>query len=191
MQLEHLPISTLKPAPYNPRVALRPGDPRWERLQRSIREFDLVQPVVWNRRTGHVVAGHQRLAVLRADGHEQVDCIVVDLALEREQALNVALNNPEVGGEWDPDLLSGLLEDLADLPEFDATLTGFDEQQLSDLMLIPAEQATLPTDDEPEAAVIAVTLDVPPDQWPAVETRLNELLAAQPGVRLHVKWPHP
>jgi ParB-like chromosome segregation protein Spo0J len=189
MQIEQLPITALRPAPYNPRVTLQPGDPRWDRLQRSIREFDLVQPVVWNRRTGHVVGGHQRLAVLRTDGHERVDCVVVDLPLEREQALNVALNNPEVGGEWDPDLLSGLLEELADLPEFDATLTGFDKQRLRDLMFVPAEEPPQPLEDDPEPEAVVAMLEVPLEEWDAVEPRLNELLAAHKGVRLHVKPP--
>ena len=64
MTLRTLPVSALKPAPYNPRKPLAAGSPGYRRLARSLAEFDLVQPVVWNERTGHVVAGHQRLQIL-------------------------------------------------------------------------------------------------------------------------------
>ena len=186
MQIERRRIADLRPAPYNPRVTLRPGDPGWERLRRSLREFELVQPIVWNACTGHVVSGHQRLAVLRHDGIEEVDCVVVDLPLEREKALNIALNNRHVGGDWDPDLLAGLLEELQELPDFDPTLTGFDEQQLRDLMFVPADEpVTAAAVDEQDFLV--VTLEIAPTEWREVEQRLNHLLAAHSAVRLHVK----
>ncbi|HTN00897.1 MAG TPA: ParB N-terminal domain-containing protein, partial [Planctomycetaceae bacterium] len=97
MLLRPLLIADLKPAPYNPRRPLKPGSPGWKRLERSIREFDLVQPIVWNETTGHVVGGHQRLEILKHQGHTTIDAVVVKLPLEREKALNVALNNSQVG----------------------------------------------------------------------------------------------
>src|SRR5690349_11529684 len=102
MQIQRLSISQLTPAPYNPRVTLKPGDKRYATLARSLAEFDLVQPLVWNERTGHLVGGHQRLEILKHQGETEVDCVVVDLPLEREKALNVALNNAEVAGDWEP-----------------------------------------------------------------------------------------
>lgn len=191
MQLTTLPIEQLTPAPYNPRLPLRPGEPGYEKLRRSLEEFDLVQPIVWNRRTGHVVGGHQRLEVLRHAGRTEVDCIVVDLPLEREQALNVALNNHAVGGDWDPGKLVALVEQLQQLPDFDATLTGFDEQQLADLLLAPdpdpPPQWSL-DEDEPTDQ-IRVTLEVAPECWEEVEAALDEILAAEPQVKLHGRMP--
>jgi hypothetical protein len=191
MQLTTLPIDDLMPAPYNPRVPLKPGDPGWEKLRRSIEEFDLVQPIVWNRRTGHVVGGHQRLEVLRHAGRTDIDCIVVDLPLEREQALNLALNNHAVGSDWDPGLLVALLEELQQIPDFDPTLTGFDEQQLADLVLLPDPDPPPQwgLDDDEPGDQIRVTLEVPPECWEETEAVLDELLAAEPQVKLHVKMP--
>jgi len=60
----------LNPAAYNPRRDLKPGDKDYEKLKRSIEEFGFVEPVVWNRRTGFVVGGHQRLKVLLDMGGE-------------------------------------------------------------------------------------------------------------------------
>ncbi len=124
MRIERLPVGRLNPAPYNPRVDLQPGDREFEKLRRSIGEFGLVEPLVWNERSGHLVGGHQRLKVLLAQGVAEVEVSVVDLSPEREKALNLALN--KVQGAWDPLRLADLLEELSDLPEFDMDLTGFD-----------------------------------------------------------------
>ncbi len=84
MQIEELPIGQLIPAPYNPRKVLKAGDRGYEKLVRSLAEFSLVQPVIWNRQTGHIVGGHQRVEILRAQGATTVPCVVVDLSLARE-----------------------------------------------------------------------------------------------------------
>jgi ParB-like chromosome segregation protein Spo0J len=191
MTLQSIDVAQLHPAPYNPRITLQPGDPGWDKLARSLREFDLVQPIVWNRRTGHGVAGHQRLAVLKHSGLTAVDCVVVDLPLAREQALNVTLNNASVGGNWDGEKLVDLLTELEDLPDFDATLTGFDERQLRDLRFVP-DPAALDDAESADADIathLTVTLEVPPDRWTAVEPQLDKLLAQEPTLRLHVQEP--
>lgn len=185
MDIERLPVSSLKPAAYNPRVELKRGMPGYDRLARSLIEFDLVQPLVWNRRTGHVVGGHQRLTVLKERGVEEVDCVVVDLPEEREKALNIALNNERVGGDWQTDKLLSLLDELVAMPSFDATLTGFDENDLREMLLEPdLDLAPLEADDERD--FVDVTLEVPRDRWSEVETWVDALLAGEPGVRVHV-----
>ncbi len=135
MQIRTIPIEQLQPAPYNPRIALEPGSPEYHRLERSLQEFDLVQPVVWNERTGHVVAGHQRIAVLKNQGVTALDAVIVDLPLDREKALNITLNNSNVGSDWDAAKLVNIVAELSDLPDFDATLTGFDADELNDLLM--------------------------------------------------------
>lgn len=188
MIIETLHVDQLLPAPYNPRLTLAPGDQAWTRLERSLNEFDLVQPVVWNRRTGHVVSGHQRLAVLKHRGATNVDCVVVDLSLEKEKALNVTLNNTSVGSDWDTERLVDLIGELQELPDFDATLTGFDEQQLRDLVLTPAsdDMTSLPGDEAPPQDFIQLSLEVPQQQWESVEPDLNLLLTNHAGIRLHL-----
>ncbi|MCB9951777.1 MAG: ParB N-terminal domain-containing protein [Planctomycetaceae bacterium] len=186
MNYELLPIDQLKPAPYNPRIKLKPGDAAWKKLERSLDEFDLVQPLVWNSVTGHVVGGHQRLQVLAHRGVEMVPCIVVELSLEREKLLNVALNNPHVGSTWDVDKLLNLMDELVDLPEVDATLTGFDEQEHRDLLFRPAQLRREDPTEQNQPELTRVTLEITPADWPAVEQKLNTLLAEHPNLRLHV-----
>ena len=147
MILETLPLADLAPAPHNPRVPLKPGDAGWEKLAASVRSFGLVQPLVYNRRTGRLVGGHQRLEVLKHDGETHAPCVVVDLPDAREKALCVALNNAEVGGAWDGAKLTDLLGELRDAAlhptedlgaDFDAALTGFDAGQLDAMLMTPA-----------------------------------------------------
>ncbi|MDH7567932.1 MAG: ParB N-terminal domain-containing protein, partial [Clostridiales bacterium] len=130
MEIQKIPAEKLKAAKYNPRKNLKPGDPEYEKLRRSIEEFGYVEPVIWNRRTGNIVGGHQRYKVLTALGIKEIDCVVVDMDEEREKALNVALN--KVGGDWDVPLLTDLLKDL-ESSGFDVSLTGFDAAELDEL----------------------------------------------------------
>ncbi|MEX1098298.1 MAG: ParB N-terminal domain-containing protein [Planctomycetales bacterium] len=189
IDLRRISIDCLKPAPYNPRVPLKPGMPGYRRLERSLAEFDLVQPIVWNERTGHVVAGHQRLEILKNKGEPEVDVSVVSLSLEREKALNVVLNNPQVGSDWEMDQLTELVAELDALPDFDATLTGFDDDDLRALLMEPVPD--LPPDDagdESQSPHVRVTLEVPPARWEAVRPDLDDLLAEH-ELTLHVKMP--
>ena len=132
MEIRKMPVDRLAPAAYNPRRDLRPGDAAYQKLERSLARFGCVEPVVWNERTGHVVGGHQRLKVLIAAGHTQVDVSVVDLPEAEEKALNVALN--KIGGEWDGEALSALLGELEADGGVDLALTGFDGGELDRLL---------------------------------------------------------
>jgi len=131
MVIQTLPVGKLIPADYNPRKDLKPGDPEYEKLKRSLSEFGYVEPVIWNKTTGHVVGGHQRLKVLIDTGVAEVECVVVEMSEEKEKALNVALN--KINGEWDKDKLSLLIADLQGA-DFDVSLTGFDVAEIDKLL---------------------------------------------------------
>ena len=127
MQIERKRIADLNRAAYNPRIDLIPGDPEYENLRRSINTYGLLIPVIWNKQTNNVVGGHQRLTVLENEGETEVDVSVVDLDPMQERQLNVALNKIE--GGWDEEKLAALLSELGD----DATLTGFNQQEIDSL----------------------------------------------------------
>ena len=124
-------IEELIPAEYNPRKDLKPGDVEYERLKRSIEEFGYVEPIVWNKRTGRVIGGHQRLKVLKETGTKEIEVSVVDLPEEKEKALNIALN--KIQGDWDYAKLKDLLEEL-DTGAIDIELTGFGLDEIERLM---------------------------------------------------------
>lgn len=137
MKIEKKIISELLPADYNPRKNLQPGDKEYEKLKKSITEFDYVDPVIWNKQTGHVVGGHQRLKVLQDLGYTEIQVSVVDITEAKEKALNIALN--KISGDWDTSKLSDLLAELQGI-DIDMELTGFDldeiEAQLCDIEFV-------------------------------------------------------
>ena len=122
--IKRMPLVELKPAGYNPRTI---SDKALAGLTKSFERFGLVQPIIWNRKTKHVVGGHQRLKVLLAKGEKECDVVVVSLSLSEEKALNVALNSPEIGGEFTADLDALLAEIAEGTPEL------YDELLLDEL----------------------------------------------------------
>lgn len=131
MNIQSISIHQINPAPYNPRVDLQPSDPEYQKLKQSIETFDYVEPLVWNKRTGTLVSGHQRFKVLKELGYEEIDVSVVDLPENKEKALNIALN--KIQGRWDEEKLAALLSELSDIPDFDVSLSGFEQPEISGL----------------------------------------------------------
>lgn len=118
--------SQIKAAEYNPRGM---NDQERANLSKSMETFGLVNYLVWNKRTGVLVGGHQRLADLdnkmgRKDYRLWLN--VVDLDERAEKNLNVLLNNPDVAGAFDLAKLGALFQNK----EIDAEHTGFSASQL-------------------------------------------------------------
>lgn len=92
-------IADLRPAPYNPRQL---SEKQVEDLGKSLERFDLAEPIVVNE-NGTIIGGHQRVAILRARGVEEVDVRVPDRQLEEteERELNLRLNANVGSFDWD------------------------------------------------------------------------------------------
>lgn len=114
----------IKNAVYNPRIMDKEAK---KRLRKAIKQHGLVSTLTWNKRTGNLVGGHQRLEQLDAlEGNQNytLDVSVIDVDEREEALINVQLNNPSMQGEWDLDKLAGITE------EFDIT---FDDMGFSKL----------------------------------------------------------
>ena len=101
MIIETKKLSDLKAAPYNPRTSNKKQE---KNLKESLSKFGLVEPIIFNQRTGYIVGGHFRVRELKKLGYKSVDCVIVDLSEDDERELNVRLN-ANTGG-WDFDLLA-------------------------------------------------------------------------------------
>ena len=100
-------VELLKDSEYNPRQITKD---ELKKLENSIKEFGLVQPIVVNihpARENIVISGHQRLQVAKKLGMKEVPCMLVDLDLSKERALNLAMN--KIGGRFEEDKLIDLL----------------------------------------------------------------------------------
>ena len=110
-EVKKIPRSQIKRAEYNPRII---DEESLKKLTKDIREHGLVTPLVWNKRTGVLVSGHQRLAAMdkihRKKDYE-VPVAVIDVDEKEERQLNVQMNNPSLQGSWDLGALASLRDD--------------------------------------------------------------------------------
>jgi len=130
MIIEKKKLSELKPAPYNPRQSTKKQE---DQLKQSLEKFGMVEPIIFNKRSGYIVGGHFRVRELRKLGYKEIECVIVDLNEQDERELNVRLNANT--GEFDWDILANDFE-IQDL--FDWGFTA-DELHL-DLEDTPADK---------------------------------------------------
>jgi len=175
MQIVIKKVSELQPAPYNPRIELPEDDPRYRKLKRSIERFGLVEPLLWNQRTGHLIGGHQRLRILKRLNFDEVPVAVQDLPDDQEMALNVILNNREAQGDWDLPQLTRVLTELASLPEPQLSATGFEPSHLKTMQseLTPSEESI---ETEKASQFYEIMLRIPLTQLPEVRPDLDTLI---------------
>jgi len=102
INVKTVPFSKVQPMPDNPRII---DDVAFRGLRASLDRFGYVEPIVWNRTTGHIVGGHQRFKVLVSQGATEAPMVIVDISKEEEMSANLTLNNPEIEGEFNPGAL--------------------------------------------------------------------------------------
>ena len=124
LEIEHVAISSLKKAEYNPRKMTEKQE---SDLTESITRFGLIDPLLVNNykdRENIVIGGHQRLKIAEKLKFTEVPVVYVSLPPDKEKELNLRLNKNT--GEWDYDLLKS----------FDTNLlleVGFDEMDFSNI----------------------------------------------------------
>ncbi len=160
-RLVMLPVSDLKPAAYNPRKKLKPGDREYEKIKSSIEEFGFADPLVVNADMT-IIGGHQRLTVAADLGMTEVPCAVVDVDKTREMALNIALN--KITGAWDENMLADLLKDIAD-SDFDLGKTGFDPPEIETLFNKVHSKDVQEDDFDVDAELAKPVFSRPGDLW--------------------------
>ena len=99
----------------------------------------------------------------------------LDLSMEQARLLNLALNR--ISGSWDDALLARLLADLQASPAVDLSLSGFGEDEITDLLrsLIARERRDRPENFDLDAALEAATRQPrskPGDLWALGDHRL-------------------
>lgn len=160
-ELKVLPVSVLKPAEYNPRKKLKPGDKEYEKIKNSIEEFGFADPLVINADMT-IIGGHQRLTVAVALGYTEVPCAVVDVDKVREKALNIALN--KITGAWDEQMLADLLTDLKEA-DYDLDWTGFEAAEVDALFATAYDKNVKEDEFDIEAEMEKPCFSKPGDIW--------------------------
>lgn len=102
------------------------------KLRASLREFGFINPVIIDK-AFNIIAGHGRVLAARAEGIQEIPCVLVDYLTEaQKKAYILADNRMAMDAGWDEELLKVELESLEG-EAFDLSLTGLDEKELADL----------------------------------------------------------
>ncbi|MDR2445000.1 MAG: hypothetical protein LBD44_03590 [Spirochaetaceae bacterium] len=118
----------IKNAPYNPRKITREAR---EKLRKGLEAHGLVSPLTWNKRTGNLVSGHQRLSqidLIEGSQDYTLQTAVIDVDEKQEKEINVLLNNKAAQGDFDIDRLADLMDDI------DYSNAGFDADDIDGLL---------------------------------------------------------
>lgn len=127
--------SNINVAHYNPRTI---SDEARKKLKANLKRVGLLGGIVWNKTTGNIVSGHQKVSVMdevnryengNNDYNIKVEVVEMDEKTEKEQ--NLFMNNRSAQGEFDNDMLKDMLIDIdytnAGMDEFDLQMLGIGE----------------------------------------------------------------
>jgi hypothetical protein len=151
-------IDLLRPDPANPR---RITPEAATGLGVSMGTFGDIAVVTYNERTGELVAGHQRMAQLRAagattwhrvsqtDGYvddpktgERFRVRIVDWDPTKQRAANLVANNPHIAGEYSPEALAQLKAIEDDVDYGALRLDAMQASLEAAVPVVPAEPGT-------------------------------------------------
>jgi len=127
------------------------------KIAASIKEFGFLNPIITDGNNG-IVAGHGRVMAAQKLGLDELPTIdAAHLSEAQRRAYVIADNRLALDAGWDDEMLRVELGDL-DSQGFDLSLTGFDLDEISDLM---ADETEGLTDDDavPEAPEVPVTVE--------------------------------
>jgi DNA modification methylase len=160
IELHHWPVGKLIPYGRNPRK----NDHVIEQMAGAIQEFGFRIPII-AKSSGEVVDGHLRLKAALHLGLETVPVVLADdLTPMQIKAFRILANRSATWAEWDEDLLRLELEELQ-LDDFDLALTGFDDDEIAEL-LAGEETTTEGNADEDAAPEVPVApVSKPGDVW--------------------------
>lgn len=181
MEIRKVKVKNLRPADYNPRQDLQPGDREYDKIANSMDEFGYIDPIVWNERTGNIVDGHQRIKMLPSDPEAEIYVSVVNLSERDEKILNVALD--KIKGRWDHGKLKDVLTELKKEGKLD--LSGFEDWELEAISIEYDHINDLLEEDfsefteKSESDTFVMTFSLPGEAREAVEKYLNSTANAK------------
>ena len=167
IELHHWPVGKLIPYGRNPRK----NDHVIEQMAGAIQEFGFRIPII-AKSTGEVVDGHLRLKAALHLGLEKVPVVLADdLTPMQIKAFRILANRSATWADWDEDLLRLELEELK-LDDFDLSLTGFDDDELLEIMAGEETTSEGNTDEDAAPEVPVTPVSKSGDVWIMGQHRL-------------------
>ena len=145
LKVEYVDIDTIKP--YKNNAKLHPKE-QIEQIKESIENFGMNDPIgIWN---NEIVEGHGRILACKELGYKQIPVIKLDhLTDEERKSYIIAHNKLTMNSDFDIDILRTELENLKEL-DFDLDLTGFNVDELDDILGKNEEETEIVEDEVPE-----------------------------------------
>jgi len=175
MELNEIPIDDLRPHPQNPREH---PEKAIQKLMRSIEEFGWTNPVIVKESDGTILAGHARIKAAKKLGREMVPAIEVDLTGADADAYMLADNRIQAETEWDQEELADILNELTYF-DMDISLTGFDEEEIEDILAMSE-----PGEDGPTGDIYSDKVDTPVYEIEGPKPEIYELYDDDKAQRL-------
>lgn len=136
MEIIYKSVEELIPYVNNSRTH---SDEQIKQICASINEFGFTNPVLIDEKN-MIIAGHGRVKAAERLEIEDVPCIVLKgLTETQKKAYIIADNKMALNAGWDEDLLKLELENLKEL-DFNLDLTGFNEEELTDIFGIDEKE---------------------------------------------------
>lgn len=162
--VEMMPIEKLIPYANNPRR----NEHAVAKVAGSIKEFGFRSPVTVDKDMV-IVAGHTRVLAAKELGIKMVPVHVMKVSAARIRAYRLADNRTAQEAEWDEEKLAIELAGLRD-EDFDLDYTGFDPDEIAELLDALTDEGLTEDDAVPEAQAVAITK--PGDVWLCGDHRL-------------------
>jgi ParB-like chromosome segregation protein Spo0J len=160
LNVEYRKVETLIPFARNPRTH---SEAQVAKLAASIVEFGWTAPILVDGAQG-IIAGHGRISAARKLGMTEVPVIELShLSPSQKRALIIADNRLALDAGWDEELLALELAELSDAG-YDLDLTGFDPDELAELMA-GEETTTEGETDEDAVPESGPPVSQPRDVW--------------------------
>ena len=171
MVIKQYKTSEIISAEYNPRQLT---ESQYKDLKDSMLRFGLVDPLIINThkdRKNILVGRHQRLRIANELGYNEIDCVEVNLSLNKEKELNIRLNKNV--GEWDYDSLANYF-DVGELMDW-----GFTDDELQFYEDEPEYQELI-EDDKNKPPKVQITFKTFEDQENAIK-EISKILEKYEG----------
>ena len=153
--VERRKVAELIPYARNSRTH---SDEQVSQIAASIKEWGWTTPVLIDPEGG-LIAGHGRILAAQKLGIADVPCMVAEGWTDaQKKAYVIADNKLALNAGWDDDMLKVELGELDEL-DFDLSLTGFDDDELSALLAEDGTEGLTDEDAVPDVPEVPVTVD--------------------------------
>ena len=135
-----VPLSEVIPWSRNPRR----NDDAADRLLPTIGKLGWTTPILLQKGTGRVLAGHTRLKAAAKMELTEIPAIYLDVTETEAKEITISDNRLGELAEWDGGELGALLKELAEDDGADLLAVGYNDEELDELLAALSE----PTSDE-------------------------------------------